>query len=97
MDRSQGRSGGIATGSSLETPTFTGNRALQLISGITIMVMMRSFQFSILRVAIMLGLDQLSVAKKNGLQIGEGSVDCCGTGGGRRGAQGRLAENLTFG
>ena len=30
MDRSQGRSGGIATGSSVEAPTFTGNRALQI-------------------------------------------------------------------
>ena len=29
-DRSQGRSGGIATGSSAEAPTFTGNRALQI-------------------------------------------------------------------
>src|SRR5471030_2238384 len=30
MDRSQGRTGGIATGSSTEAPTFTGNRALQI-------------------------------------------------------------------
>jgi len=30
MDRSQGRTGGIATGASTEAPTFTGNRALQI-------------------------------------------------------------------